>query len=139
MDFKSRWEQTRPLSQRALEELTENLDLEDSDLENVYESEDDREDGDQNVLETISETEDNIETNSEEESDAEPNEVENIPFGPKYIAKSGMSWESRPFVRFRSQKDPHGNLRHFYSHGMMRVKHTKMKVLTLSSRLANIF
>ncbi|KAG5892394.1 hypothetical protein JTB14_014744 [Gonioctena quinquepunctata] len=49
--------------------------------------------------ENTSETEENVQVNREEEKDAEPTVVE-IQYGrglcPKYIAKSGMEWESQP-------------------------------------------
>lgn len=50
--------------------------------------------------------EDSLEMNSEEEPDGEPmnTEFENCLLGPKYTAKSGIQWESRPYPATRKRR-----------------------------------
>lgn len=92
----------RPLTQRELEEIAEDMDL-----ESVADHESDTGGEDCFGTENVSETEDNLEIGSEEDSDEELTEQENTNeqvSGSFYTAKSGMIWYKQPFLRTRRMK-----------------------------------
>ena len=96
----------RPLRQQELEDIAKNIDLDAEDDYDRDATSNDEDDGNF-IAEYTSETEDNLEIQSEEESDAEPTDIgeEDLqPCGPKYVAKSGLEWNSQPFPRTRRQE-----------------------------------
>lgn len=96
------------ISDQEHEKIIRNIEEGISDSHFDYEITDESDSEEQDVFEeNVSETEDNLEVNSDEESDAEPTEVDdNISevSGPTYTSKSGMQWNSLPFVRSKRQQ-----------------------------------
>lgn len=96
------------ISDQEHEKIIRNIEEGISDSDFDYEITDESDSEEQDVFEeNVSETEDNLEVNSDEESDAEPTEVDdNISevSGPTYTSKSGMQWNSLPFVRSKRQQ-----------------------------------
>lgn len=102
-----RCERGRALTQAQLEELAANLNI---DSETDYYTDDGSDDEECFIEQNVSETEDNLEIQSEEESDEEPEQPENSDNDnkqcPRYVAKSGLEWNSQPFRKSKkSQKN----------------------------------
>ncbi|CAH0562816.1 unnamed protein product [Brassicogethes aeneus] len=116
-EIMKRWERTRPLTIKEHEEIINNPNWDDSEME--YESDDEsgNEEDQDWTMENFSEMEDNLEIQSEEESEEEPTgsqeeAEEEDPTKPhvekgsniKYTSKSGLQWNSQPFVTTRRRQ-----------------------------------
>lgn len=93
----------KPLNEKELEEIAENLNL--SDLSSEYDSDTMSEDNEERLhlfTEYVSEEEDNLEIQTKEDSDQEPSDIEENNEqvnAPVYTSKSGLQWNSRPFLK----------------------------------------